>query len=159
MVRPLESENAGGAIGKFGQQSGGKKRHLLQRCQPDVALAHHRCSIDVPAAACSGWRIQHKRRRPALGLAGGGYTPGFVLPTTQATFKVKRYTDGNGYLEVPGQTPEIVPRAQLLATERSGFPTLEFGSDGTGQVSISEWFALGLPPLVPTVARQRWRVS
>ena len=90
--------------------------------------------------------------RVALGLVWG-YTRGFVLPTpTNAAFKIKRLTDGSGYLEVPGQPPEIIRRNDLRTSGRPGFQTLEFGSDGTGEVSTSEWFTLGLPPLAQTVA-------
>ena len=82
--------------------------------------------------------------RVAIALVEG-YSDGFLLPTTQAPFKVKRLADGRGYLEVPGRTPETVPYTQLAASRRIGQQTFEFGSDGTGQVSISEWFTLGLP--------------
>ena len=46
-----------------------------------------------------------------------GYSRGFVLPTTQATFQVKRLADGTGVLAVSGQTPETVPRLQLRVPE------------------------------------------
>jgi hypothetical protein len=84
--------------------------------------------------------------RVALALETG-YTRGFVLATTQASFQLKRLADGTGVLAVPGQTPETPPYSQLVHSRRIGRQTLEFGSDGTGQVSISEWFTLGLRPL------------
>jgi hypothetical protein len=84
--------------------------------------------------------------RVALNLEAG-YSRGFVLPNTQATFQLKRLVDGTGVLAVPGQTPEAIPYFQLAGSRRIGQQTIEFGSDGTGQVSISEWFTLGLPPL------------
>jgi hypothetical protein len=95
-------------------------------------------------------------RARVLGTDGAGvrvvldldelYTRGFLFPTTQATFQLKRLADGTGVLAVPGQIPEAVPYLQLAPSRRYGTPTIEFGSDGTGQVSISEWSTLGLPP-------------
>ena len=40
-----------------------------------------------------------------------------------------------------------------------GQQTIEFGSDGTGQVSISEWFTLGLPPVPRETAFAAFTVS
>jgi hypothetical protein len=76
-----------------------------------------------------------------------GYTPGFALPTTQATFQLKRLADGTALLAVAGRTPETVPRLQLAASRRPGQQTLEFGADNRGGVCTCEWYALGLTPL------------
>lgn len=86
--------------------------------------------------------------RVALQLESG-YSRGFILPTTQASFLLKRLADGSGFLSANGQTPEVIPRLQLAATTRPTKRTLEFGADGTGQVAISEWFTLGLAPVIP----------
>ena len=71
-----------------------------------------------------------------------GYSSGFVLPTMQASFQVKRLADGSGLLAVAGQAPEIMRRLDLAASRRFGVQTLEFGADNRGGVVSTEWFAL-----------------
>jgi hypothetical protein len=82
--------------------------------------------------------------RVALRLVTG-HTPGFTLPTTLASFQVKRLADGTGVLAVAGQPPEVVSRLALAGSRRIGLQTLEFGADNRGGVVSSEWYTLGLP--------------
>jgi hypothetical protein len=82
--------------------------------------------------------------RVALAVAGGGHTQGFLLPSFDATFQVKRLADGSGLLAVPGQPPEVVDRLSLAPSRRLGLRTIEFGADSTGEVVTSEWWSLGL---------------
>jgi hypothetical protein len=76
-----------------------------------------------------------------------GYSTGFLLPTPQAGFRLRRLADGSAVLAVAGQPPETVPRLQLALSRRPGFQTLEFGADNRGGVVSAEWYGLGLPAL------------
>jgi hypothetical protein len=101
--------------------------------------------------------------RVALAVIGGGYTPGFLLPSRVVSFELRRLADGSGYLSVAGRTPEVVTPLNLAPSRRLGTQTIEFGCDGTGTTVVSEWFTLGFPAtLTPftdfTVKRLELRV-
>lgn len=97
-------------------------------------------------------------RASLFGMPGGGlrvalaletqYSTGFALPTTHAAFQVKRLADGSALLAVSGQAPEVVSWLDLAGSRRPGHRTIEFGSDNRGGVVSSDWFTLGLPPLL-----------
>jgi hypothetical protein len=82
--------------------------------------------------------------RVALAVVGGGHSQGFLLPSLNAEFQVKRLADGSGFLAVAGQPPEVIDWINLAPSRRPGRQTIEFGTDGTGETVTSEWWSLGL---------------
>jgi hypothetical protein len=98
-------------------------------------------------------------RAVVLGTDGGGvrvaiklltgYSTGFILPTNQASFQLKRLLDGSAYLAANEQPAETIPRLQLALSTRPGQQTIEFGADSKAGVVSTEWLTLGLTPVVP----------
>ncbi|MGH3370629.1 MAG: hypothetical protein ACRDPR_11570 [Nocardioidaceae bacterium] len=127
------------SLNPFVTLTDGFSAHAGQTTGVHVAIndGDRQVRADVLAVESFGLRV-------ALALAGGGHTPGFLLPNLNAAFQVKRLADGSGLLAVAGQPPEVVDRLQLAPSRRPGRQTIEFGADSTSETVTSEWWSLGL---------------